>query len=359
MEKPQFRPEIGQKPEKRLETEPQEKILEDIVFSEVSKKDGTIEYRNSSPDRKIIILSQSSQVPEAGRAYRVRIVEDSKPGDSMQGKMIVEITLGQEQERQITELAKEAQELFAKDDIPGALAILEKIQNQITPEMGEVRELKELKEIFKEDFLGIEEAEKFSGRKFNQEELRLISEKWREKVRQQGLTKESLEQLKKEGFMVVLRSPKVMLEGKEAMGTIANLRKKFPLFYDQDWYDEEKFATEEVIELAWSIVKKELLEETRDKNWDEQEEVLKEWAKEHKVDPKFVSRRKAIETIYDVLAYYEARKARLLERDYDWSKTESSGGSFVCAGAFDSDGLGVDRDSRGNSDSTLGVCPAR
>ena len=220
----------------------------------------------------------------------------------------------------------------------------------------------EVREVFGQDFLGVEEIEKFTGRPLSPEEKRIAEEKWQTKIEEQGLTKEGLEQLKQEGFMVVLRVG--TLAGKEKKDkempvTIKNLRQKFPLFYNQDWYDSEQFASEALSGVDWGIVKKELLDESKSKNWDEQEEVLKTWAETHGVDKKFVRRRTPAEVAYDILAYFQVRNERILEKDWDWTSVQSSDGKFVRVGYFDSDGLYVSSVSRDHRNSHLGVCPAR
>lgn len=231
----------------------------------------------------------------------------------------------------------------------------------LTP-VKEALDFSEVQEIFGPDFIGIEEVEQFTGRPLTLEEQRIAEEKWQRKVEEQGLTKESLEQLKQEGFMVVLRVG--TLAGKEKKDkempvTIKNLRQKFPLFYNQDWYDNEKFASEALSGIDWGIVKKELLDESKSKNWDEQQEILKTWADTHGVDQKFVRRRTPTEVAYDVLVYFQVRNERILEKDWDWTSVQSSGGRFVSVGVFDSGGLYVNRDTRGYRHSDLGVCPAR
>ena len=267
-----------------------------------------------------------------------------------------------EEERQITALAQRAQELFSQNDLDGALAALEEIQSKASVEVEAdgFESLKEVREIFGDDFLGIEELGRFRGFELSKDYQEKAAKLWAKKIQEQGLTRENLEQLKREGFMIVLRSPETKVEGKIVDATIENLRKKYPsLFYEQDWYDTENFATTGEVSFDWSIVKKEVLEESRSKDWDEQEAILKEWAKDHQVDPRFVTRRKPVEIIHDILAYYEARKARILENDYDWSGTESSVGRLVNVGYFASDGLYVSDVSREYTASNLGVCPSR
>src|SRR3989338_600008 len=248
---------------------------------------------------------------------------------------------------------------YTQEKVAKALAGAKK--EGLTP-VKEALDFSEVQEIFGPDFIGIEEVEQFTGRSLTLEEQRIAEEKWQRKVEEQGLTKESLEQLKQEGFMVVLRVG--TLAGKEKTDkdmkvNVKNVREKFPLFYDQDWYNNEQFAEEPLKGIDWGIVKKELLDESKSKNWDEQEEILKEWAVTHGVDKKFVRRRTPAEVAYDVLAYFQVRNERILEKDWDWTSVQSSDGEFVSVGGFGSGGLGVGSDARGNRDSDLGVCPAR
>ena len=242
-----------------------------------------------------------------------------------------------------------------------ARALAEAKKEGLEP-VKEALDFNEVRELFENDFIGIEEVEKFTGRPLTPEEKRIAEEKWQKKIEEQGLTKEGLEQLKQEGFMVVLRVG--ALAGKEKKDkempvTIKNLRKKFPLFYNQDWYNNEQFVDEALSGLDWGIVKKELLDETRSKNWDEQQEILKTWAETHGVDEKFVRRRTPTEVAYDILAYFQARNQRILEKDWDWTSVQSSDGRFVDVGVFGSVGLYVDSDARDDRNSYLGVCPAR
>ncbi|OGZ68602.1 MAG: hypothetical protein A3C50_04180 [Candidatus Staskawiczbacteria bacterium RIFCSPHIGHO2_02_FULL_43_16] len=77
--------------EEVLEAEPYEPIMDGIVFTEVKKKKGGVEYRSSDPTRKIIMLSESSEKPKPNRPYKVKIIEDTDPGDPNKGKLIGEI----------------------------------------------------------------------------------------------------------------------------------------------------------------------------------------------------------------------------------------------------------------------------
>lgn len=268
-------------------------------------------------------------------------------------------------QRDLIGLARQAQESFAANDFGDVLECLNRIKERTLPESERTPEglsLREIKALFKNDFLGIPEIEKFTGRKFSENEKKQIARMWTEKIKEQKITREDLERLKNEGFMVVLRTPTIMHEGSELLATIENLQKKFKdLFSDLSWYKNEKLATdkENAVRMAWAIVKKEVLDESRSKNWDEQGKYLQQWAKEHKIDSGFVTRRTPAEAAYDISAYYHARDKHILEKDWDWTDVQSSDGYFMLVGKFGSNGLGVNYVVRGYSSLYLGVCPSR
>src|SRR3989344_4359820 len=91
---------------------------------------------------------------------------------------------------------------------------------------------------------------------------------------------------------------------------------------------------------------KSVLPDSLSKNWDQQEEVLKNWAKQHNIDPTLVKRRTPVEIVYDTFLYYGENKETLLEDKWDWTGVQFSDGYFVSVGDFGSDGLIVGNDSR-------------
>lgn len=70
-------------------------IYEHVVFIPRRKKasEKILGYQSSSPDRKLIVLSESSVKPHKDEAYRVRILEDTNPEDSSKGYLIGEIVV--------------------------------------------------------------------------------------------------------------------------------------------------------------------------------------------------------------------------------------------------------------------------
>ncbi len=239
----------------------------------------------------------------------------------------------------------------------------------LVPEAKEVNiEFNEAREIFGKDFLGPEAIQTTFGVELTPDELK--------EVEDIPFTREELEQAKQLGMMLVLRVPRLGEDKTERPLTIDSARelfakgdtlgdpnnKKQKVFYGKkgaSWYDKEKFATQDTPKLGWGLVTKSVLPESLSQNWDEQEKILKKWAKDNKIDPATIKRRTPVEIAYDTLIYYGANKESLLENRYDWSGVQSSGGYFVSVGRFDSDGLSVYDAARDFTSSDLSVCPSR
>src|SRR3990167_8641523 len=239
----------------------------------------------------------------------------------------------------------------------------------LVPEGKEVNiEFQEAEEILGKDFLGPEAVQATFNVELTPEEL--------QEIENIPFTREDLEQAKQLGMMLVLRVPRLgegkterpltmdsareLFAGGDTLGDPK--KKKQKVFYGkkgESWYDNEGFATQETPKLGWGLVMKSVLPDSLDKNWDQQEDILKKWAKDNNIDPTLVKRRTPVEIAYDTLIYYGANKESLLEGKYDWSGVRSSDGHSVGVGGFDSDGLDVFNDSRDNANSHLGVCPSR
>lgn len=66
-------------------------VFENISFKVFKNTKGKEIFKSSSPDRKIIILSPFSEIPEPDQPYRVVILEDTDPKNPKDGKMIATI----------------------------------------------------------------------------------------------------------------------------------------------------------------------------------------------------------------------------------------------------------------------------
>ncbi|MDE1970079.1 MAG: hypothetical protein KGI50_00670 [Patescibacteria group bacterium] len=237
-------------------------------------------------------------------------------------------------------------------------------KENLIPEAKETNiEFNEARELFGKDFLGPESVKTTYGVELTPEEL--------QEIENIPFTREELEQAKhlkmmlvlrvshdKDGNLLTIKQLREQFGSDDALGDPA--KKKTNLFWkSQDWYNDQEFATKPTPQLKWSLVTKDVLQESLDKNWDQQEEVLKKWAKDNNIDPNTIKRRTPVEIIYDTLLYYGANKESLLESTWDWSAVQSSDGSFVDVGSFDSGGLDVSDDTRDGTSSSLGVCPSR
>ncbi len=230
-------------------------------------------------------------------------------------------------------------------------------------------EFGEAREIFGKDFLGPEAIQTTFGVELTPDEL--------QEVEDIPFTREELEQAKQLGMMLVLRVPRLgegkterpltidsareLFSGGDTLGDPKKKKKK--VFYGpkgESWYDAQKFATQDTPKLGWGLVMKSVLPDSLKKNWYEQEVVLKKWAKDNNIDPSLVKRRTPVEIAYDTLIYYGENKESLLADKFDRSGVQSSDGSSVGVGLFDSDGLNVYYGaSRDRATSDLGVCPSR
>ncbi len=228
------------------------------------------------------------------------------------------------------------------------------------------------KQLFGEDFFG-------------EEAIRIMEEKCKAKgINVQfkipqipfHLDEDQLESAKQEenqgrARMVVLRPESMVVNGEEKPITILNLRDLFknevtdpdsnettitydnnpfgegPVFWDQDWFDEEEFA-KEPIKPGFALPTNEVIPDSLNKTWDEQEALLLPGER----------RREAIEAVWDTLLHYSATGEKVLRINWDWTNGRTSDGYAVYV-RFDSDGLYVYAWSPGRPAPRLGVCSSR
>lgn len=256
-----------------------------------------------------------------------------------------------------------------KRDFP--ITVEERGPRPLPPEA--LPEHQEIREMLGEDFLGLRAAEKIFGAELTPEELKAI-----EKI---PFSKEDIERVKKLGMMLVLRVPhgkdgepltinniKKLFAGEDRFAPSKD-KKKIQIFnnhsYSQEnnWYSAEEFANNEMANLGWSLVKKSAIPESIDKEWNQQEEVLKKWARLNSIDQSIVRRRTPVEVVYDTLVYYGANGKSLLINTGDWTDTYALNGQRVQVGVFDGDGLNITADKDANSayrtnGNNFGLCPA-
>lgn len=190
-------------------------------------------------------------------------------------------------------------------------------------------------------------------------------------------TEEDLRVAKDMGEMLVVRPDAMLAGGRKVPLSLIEFRELFRrdplgikqnLFYSfesgsSDWYKTEAFATGQgEIKLGWALVKKEVLDGSQSKTWNDQETLLKQYEdglKRKGAINAQIRRRTGMESTWDTLLYYFNTGESLLENVYDWAQSRSSLGSLVYVGGFVSAGLGVGGGDPGRSFSNLGVVPSR
>ncbi len=100
------------------------KILENIKFDYVAAHIKTPfnrkpEYKSSDParQRKIIVLNPKSKIiPESGKTYKVKVIEDTEPTNALAGKYVVDLYFDEaEKEALALELTEKIKNAFTQN----------------------------------------------------------------------------------------------------------------------------------------------------------------------------------------------------------------------------------------------------
>jgi hypothetical protein len=175
---------------------------------------------------------------------------------------------------------------------------------------------------------------------------------------------DELRMARREGFMLVLRTARC---GDDPI-TLLWLIRKFPDAFDEaflrktgyqlkdDWGIElEPLAAVDAPESGWALARKDVLEETCNVTYEEQDGEVRRYASKSGLAS--LRRRSAIEIAYDLIAYRCARRKRLLENAWDWSLSRTADGGYLNLGHFTDAGMQVFSYSMAVRHGRLGVCP--
>jgi hypothetical protein len=178
-----------------------------------------------------------------------------------------------------------------------------------------------------------------------------------------------LEAARRAGEMLVLR---VARAADHRAITIAHMIQTFPEAFDQkllrqagyqlknDWGIElEPLAREETCQTGWALVRKEILDSTRNLAYDEQSACLAQYAATLGVPAESVRRRTAAEATYDTVLAFAARGERLLEKTWDWTSSETVDRGYLNVGGFGAQGMQLLSFSGAVRHGALGICPTR
>ncbi len=154
--------------------------------------------------------------------------------------------------------------------------------------------------------------------------------------------------------------------------TLLRLIERFPACFDarflrtmgyqlkDDWgIALEPRAGTDTCTPGWLLVRKTILDPTRNLAYDGQNAQLAHYAQQLKVSPSSVRRRSAIEVVYDLIVYQAARGERLLADAWDWSTTGTLDAGYLNVGGFGTNGMQILSYSSAVRHGALGVCPVR
>lgn len=218
--------------------------------------------------------------------------------------------------------------------------------------------LQTAREIFGGDLIGPEELSRVFG---------TIEGIEAERVGTVPFSPEELRLARAAGEFLILRAP----ASGGAPITLLWLTEHFPDAFDQgslrkmgyqikdEWGIEmEPLAAVETCRSEWALVCKHVVEATRNLSYAEQEELLRQYAKQRNAPAGF-RRRSAIEIAFDTIAVQRVRRERLLAVTWDWSSSRTLDGGYVNLGRFNEEGLQVFSYSPAVRHGQLGLCPNR
>ncbi len=235
-------------------------------------------------------------------------------------------------------------------------------------------------EIMKENFLGPEAIKQSFG--FAPETIPPIPFKEKELLRAKELNQILILQVERDesNQPLTMKSMNEKVGGKAADGN--------KLLWKIDWYKDEPFFTNESVSSGWKLVSKEIIPETKNKNYLEQTEILishlktevfennplpqeyedaisefetekvgiaaiidSDWKKagEMLAGLKITDllRESASDLLYRLILEDNSNNQKLLLGVYSWTKSRSSDGHLVSVGGFIAEGTNVDRDVAG------------
>lgn len=136
--------------------------------------------------------------------------------------------------------------------------------------------------------------------------------------------------------------------------TIVEIRAKAPRTpktfyrYEDGWYNNQRFATEERVGLGWHLIRKDIVPNSTRKTWSEQQKLI---SPNEEVPG-------ACDFVYAIVLYYLVTGGRLFPSVYARCSSVDSGGSHVYVGCFDADGLRVHSRWDGHRRGSVGVASA-
>lgn len=197
--------------------------------------------------------------------------------------------------------------------------------------------LQRAREIMGRNLLTVEDVQRHFRVRFTDEQLAELGEiPWSEDVLQEC----------KDTHILFPGFPLTILEIRKRAA-----KKGVKLFYsDRDaWYNDQKFARDEKVSLRWHLIRKDIVENSTNRTYDDQLALLgpdEEAAQ-------------AAAMVYTIILYFLVTGIRLFEHIYARCQNVTSHGSRVSVGGFDPGGLSVSLDWDGYRRSDIGLPSSR
>ncbi|MBT5448022.1 MAG: hypothetical protein HOK90_02410, partial [Gemmatimonadetes bacterium] len=173
-----------------------------------------------------------------------------------------------------------------------------------------------------------------------------------------------IEGAEKEGVTLAIlpRLPRCIRAGQLFKVTGANMVRSYPQFFDNVQQvvlklRTESFFLQESPELDWAIFSCEVLPDSRNKNYVQQKQVLKQHAQRYQSNELRVRRRNLIETIYDLIIIKLVHDQNLLSETVDLTESKIGRQNLAFIN-FGEDGIRISDIARQQTHAQLGVCPS-
>lgn len=295
-------------------------------------------------------------------------------------------------------LAKENQDADTAESLMEQYQHILEPEASATPERHDLERIsKNIEKLFGKDFFGADAVQKVFGIRHEAAQVAARSFPTAELER----AKELGQQLIFQTDRMEVKNPDTGKIERNVPITLENLKKYFPkahddapMWYAQDWYNNEEFFKNEKPRTGWRLTSKEVIPSTLSKNYLEQTEILIDYLKtkvfKGKKPKKYLdaihefdnvkdkiesdmgsdwqaaskalselkitklTRELPVEAMYRLILNDQVNKDKPLPSTYTWTASRDSGGSLVCVGGFDAQGANVRSDHPGARSGHLG-----
>ncbi len=173
-----------------------------------------------------------------------------------------------------------------------------------------------------------------------------------------------IEGAEEEGVTLAIlpRLPRCILKGQFFKVTGANMVRSYPQFFEHVQQvvlklRTESFFLQESPELDWAIFSCEVLPDSRNKNYMQQKQVLKQHAQRYQSNELRVRRRNLIDTLYDLIVIKLVHDQSLLSETVDLTESKIGRQNLAFIN-FGENGIRISDITRQQTHAQLGVCPS-